>query len=144
MICCKIISDFTERTVSLSKLLKTLGSLGWLIWDGQNIYFANTDSYEVGETKVKSTLRKCGVKSFYIQVYSKESDLKEKEDTSGWIIDKLIKINYKLYEDRSQEVFRDILKGLDMLDEEIHRIESQENQLKNNMEEAECIEQEKT
>ena len=66
MICCKIISDFTERTVSLSKLLKTLGSLGWLIWDGQNIYFANTDSYEVGETKVKSTLRKCGVKSFYI------------------------------------------------------------------------------
>lgn len=144
MICCKIISNFTERTVSLSKLLKTLGSLGWLIWDGQNIYFANTDSYEVGEVKVKSTLRKCGVKSFYIQVYNKDSDLKEKEDTNGWIIDKLVKINYKLYEDRSQEVFRDILKGLDMLDEEIHRIESQENQLKNNMEEAECIEQEKT
>ena len=56
----------------------------------------------------------------------------------------MIKINYKLYEDRSQEVFRDILKGLDMLDEEIRRIESQENQSKNNMEEAERIEQEKT
>ena len=146
MICCKIMSNFNDGTVSIAKVLKTFGSLGWLIWDGQYIFFANVDSYEVDESKVRYLLKKNGVKSFYIQIYDKNTDLREKEDINAWILDKLIKINYKTYEDRSQEVFRNISKGLDMLDAEIKRVAQQQALDQNNIktEEAECIEQEKT
>ena len=68
---------------------------------GWAIFFANVDSYEVDESKVRYLLKKNGVKSFYIQIYDKNTDLREKEDINAWILDKLIKINYKTYEDRS-------------------------------------------
>jgi hypothetical protein len=99
MICCKIISNFQDKNISLAKILKSLGSLGYLIWDGQSIFFADVSSYQIDESKIRSLLRKCGVKSLYINVYDKDNQPRENDEIDAWILDKLIKINYKLCED---------------------------------------------
>ena len=126
MICCKIIANFLDPNVYMSKLLKQFGACGWTVWNGKEIYFANTVDREIKEKTVKIILNRCGVRSHYINIYDQHNEPRETEEMNGWIWDKLIKINYKECEDSQQEVFRNIMKGLDALEIEIDSLPAKE------------------
>ena len=125
MICCKIITNFADPNIYISKLLKQLGSQGWVVWNGKEIYFANTTQQDVTEKTVQKILRKCGVASWYINIYDQHNEPRETEEMNGWVWDKLIKINYQQCEDSQQQVFRNIMKGLDALEVEIDQLGAQ-------------------
>jgi len=123
MICCKIVADYEDPQGSLSKLFDNLANHGTFLLENNNLFFSNTDDINFTQKKVENILKRSGYKNFLILVYDKKHDPKENEYINGWIIDKLIKINYNTYENQSQELFRNISHGLDMLDDELSEIE---------------------
>ena len=60
--------------------------------------------------------------------YNKENPPKKDEAIGGWLYDRLVKIAYVACERESQKVFREISKGLDMLDAEVEEIYKQQKQ----------------
>lgn len=130
MICCKIITDYNNIHGNFNQLLKDLTSCGDFLWENNSLYFSNTYEYEVNKKTLIQILKKNGYDDFFINIYSKNNEPNENENINGWIYDKLIKINYKCYEHESQELFKNISKGLDMLDEEIADIKRKTNKYK--------------
>lgn len=120
MICCKIIID---KSGQFATLWSELAKYGDCLYDNNALYFGDTEHNAVTNRKVCNIIKKSGYKNFFIEEYNKENQPNETDEaTNGWIIDKLIKINYKLYEQASQELFHNISKGLDILDQEIDQI----------------------
>ena len=129
MICCKIITDYNSANGNLNKLLQKLINCGNFLWENNNLYFSNTDDYSVDQKKIAKILKNSGYNNFFINVYDKEHTPNENEMTNGWITEQLIKINYACYEDQSQKLFSNISKGLDMLDTEINRLQTEKENL---------------
>ncbi|MBO7732380.1 MAG: hypothetical protein J6S67_07500 [Methanobrevibacter sp.] len=124
MICCKITADYVNPQGNFNKLLQSLAQYGSFLWEDNNLYFSNVDDLDVNQNKVALILKKSGYRDHFIFVYDKEHEPRESEYINGWILDKLIKINYNLYENQSQELFRNISHGLDLLDEELERLQN--------------------
>ncbi len=128
MICCKISANYSSPDSSFSGLIKDFSKLGDVLWENGFIYFGCVDEPSVDSKKVGRVLRKNGYKEYFINTYDKENQPRDGDYINGWVTDKLIKINYKRYEDESQSVFRNISKGLDCLEDEIakmHKLQSE-------------------
>lgn len=121
MICCKIITDYNNSKASFSKLCELLSKKGDWFWDGDSIFFADTEG-NVTERSVINCVKKAGYTKVYINVYDKTNEPHENESTKGWITDKVVKIYYKLYEDANQKVLAETKKGLDELNDELNNI----------------------
>lgn len=122
MIVCKIISKFTSG--NFKDLSKKLLEQGYSLLEKDTLYFADIES-NFDTKKISRILKSCGYANFYIEEFNKDNQPKESEFINGWILDKIIKINYAKCEQESQEVFRNISKGLDLLNEEIKKIKNQ-------------------
>lgn len=51
MICCKIVANYTCESGNFSDLLNELGDFGDLFWDGQYLYYAETETDHISENK---------------------------------------------------------------------------------------------
>ena len=122
MICCKIVTNFSSVEGKFSELLQKLGSKGSVLWEGNNLYFADVEN-DTDEKKLTSILKRCGYKKSFIDEYWKDNLPHESDNINGWVNDKLIKICYNKYQQESQEVFKNVSKGLDILNAEIDLIE---------------------
>ncbi len=127
MICCKISTNYNSPDASFGGLVKGLSKIGDVLWDNGFVYFGCVDEPSVDAKKISQILRKNGYKEFYIDSYTKENQPHDGDYINGWVSDKLIKINYKKYEDESQAVFRNISRGLDLLNNEIARLHEEQS-----------------
>lgn len=142
MICCKINANFNDPKANFNKLFEDLIKYGDLLWENNNLYFSNTDNYSINEKKIKKILKSNGYINFFINIYGKDNQPTEEDRISYWILDKLIKINYNQYEHENQQMLANVSKGLDLLNQEIDRIQEKlDAELK---EEAEKNEQKET
>lgn len=132
MICCKIITNFNDAHGNFEKLLNTLSSYGEVLWENGYIFFGDTEHDEVNEKKVQKILKNSGYMSFFINTYAKENQPNETDDINGWLTDKLIKINYVQYERHSQQIFKDISKGLDILNQQVDELQLQQQKRRRN------------
>lgn len=128
MICCKIVSDFNSATCKFSLLFESLGKYGDVFWHNGAVFFADCENIKTDKNKVARILKKCGCTDFYISVYTKDNEPQEDDEANIWLVSRLIKMNYNLYEYESQETFREISKGLDLLNEEVSKLRSQQKQ----------------
>ena len=128
MICCKIVSDFNSLEVKFGDLLEKLGKYGDVFWHNNNLFFADYENDTTDKAKVSRILKKCGCTDFYICVYTKDNVPQETDEANIWLTNRLIKMNYNLYERQSQEMFREISKGLDLLNEQVSDLLSQQKQ----------------
>ena len=119
MICCKIIADFDNKEASFSGLLKKLSEHAEMLWEGGCLYLGETDSDFLSEKKIIKILKANKYTKFFVDIYSKENQPKETEFINGWLTDKLIKINYNKFERENQEMLRNTMIGLDMLEKEV-------------------------
>lgn len=126
MICCKIIADFSDESLQIDSLFKKMAKFGDFLWENGAFYFSNTDDINFTEAKLSNVLRRAGVKKFYIQEYTERTPPRESEYVNGWLYDRLMRINYAMCEHESQKVFRDIMNGLDLLDQEIARLRAEQ------------------
>lgn len=122
MICCKIVANYTCESGNFSDLLNELGDFGDLFWDGQYLYYAETETDHISENKIKKLLKKTGFGEGLIIVYSQKTQPNSSESGYWWVIDKCSKINYNKFEKEGQQVFKNILIGLDQLDKEIEEL----------------------
>ena len=51
-----------------------------------------------------------------MDIYSKDNQPSEDDFINGWLMDKIIKINYARYEQENQKMLQDTMEGLEMLD----------------------------
>ena len=128
MICCKIITNFSSGQGRFGELVKGLGKYGEILWAEDTLYFADTENDSTDRGTVSRLLKKYGFKEHYIEEYNKENPPKKDEAIGGWLYDRLVKIAYVACERESQKVFREISKGLDMLDAEVEEIYKQQKQ----------------
>ena len=121
MICCKINANFNNNS-SFTNLITEFSKIGDVLWTSGNLYFADTSS-TINEQKVKNKLKKCGYKDFFISVYDKDNQPQESDESiNGWLINKLVKISYNMIEQISQQSFKEISIGLDLLNKEIDEL----------------------
>lgn len=130
MICCKIVTNFNNKEGNFKGILDALADRGSLLWENNYLFFTDVEGKETTIKKINSILKKNGYPNYYIEIYDKQNQPKETENINNWLNDKLIKINYYTYENQSQELFKNISKGLDILDEHIKQIEQQEQENK--------------
>ncbi len=128
MICCKIITNYNLESASFGGLIKDLTKIGDVLWENNSLYFGCTDDYFVDSKKLGRVLRKNGYKDFYINSYDKTNEPQDGDYINGWITERLIRMNYKQYEDASQSVFKNISEGLDILDAEIEKLYQKQSQ----------------
>jgi hypothetical protein len=129
MICCKIVANYNDTEGNFKKLSEKLIQYGDFLWENGVIFFGDTEHEEMDSKKVKKIVRSAGYKECFVCSYDKNNEPSESsESINGWLADKLIKINYALYEKQSQTVFKNISKGLDILDEEIENIKQTQQQ----------------
>lgn len=116
MICCKIITDFNNPTASFRELLEALARNGEVRWEQNNLLFADVTG-SMCESKVKSIIKKAGYTKYYIDVYSRDNQPRETDDSvKSWLMDKITKITYKEFEQMKQDTFKETSKGLDQLE----------------------------
>lgn len=123
MICCKIIADYNSDSGNFSKLLQLLGQCGDFLWTDNALFFSNVDDFDFTEKQIVKILRKANYPQYFINIYSKKNQPSENEEVNAWLLNKLMRINYQMYERESQEAFRDISHGLDLLNDEIEKIQ---------------------
>lgn len=124
MICCKIISDFSNTNASFQKLFDSLAQIGEFLWENNSLFFADTVG-NVTEKKLTSIVKKAGYTKVYIDEYTKENQPQESDYINGWLMDKIMKILYKRCEDTCQKQFRDVSAALDIIDVEIDQLYKQ-------------------
>lgn len=133
MICCKIISDFNSSKGNFTQLCYLLNNYGDVYFSNNILYFGDSQNRKTNEKSINRILKKAGYDKFFITVYNKENQPNEtEEEINTWLNSHLLQINYCLYEDESQEVFRNILKGLDILDQNLQEIAAKQEQEKEN------------
>lgn len=129
MICCKIVANYNDTNGNFQKLIEKLIKYGDFLWENGAIFFGDTEHGDVDSKTIKRIFRSTGYKDCFICCYDKNNEPNERDESiNGWLADKLIKINYTSYERQSQEVFKNISKGLDILDEEIENIRQTQQQ----------------
>jgi hypothetical protein len=119
MICCKIITDYNNTNASFSKLCELLSKKGDWTWNGDSLFFADTE----GSTDEKTIIRcvkKAGYTKVFVNVYDKDNEPHENESIKGWITDKVVKIYYKQFEDNNRAVLLETKKGLDEIEQEVN------------------------
>ena len=122
MICCKIVTNYNSAEGQFGKLWENLGKKGNLLWENGSMYFADC-SGDITQDQIGKILKKCGYTNYYIDIYTQENQPQfETEVATGWLCDKLIKINYHMYEQKNQEMFKNVSKGLDQLDEALDKM----------------------
>lgn len=121
MICCKIIADYSNEQGSFSKLCELLAKKGDFLWEGNVMYFADTE-LDTTERQIINCVKKAGYTKVFVDTYDAKHEPHEDERIKGWITDKLTKIYYQQYEQENQEVFRTIDRGLDALNVEIDEL----------------------
>ncbi len=119
MICCKIVTNFNAGDIE--KLFNSLSSAGEFLLANNYLYFCDTES-NITETKIKNFLKKAGYTNFFIDIYNKDNQPCESEEINGWLLNKIMKMNYNLCEQENQKLFQEISKGLDLLDIELDNI----------------------
>ena len=136
MICCKIITDYNSSTGDFDKLVQSLMKKGDFLWDNNALFFGDIEG-DTTEKQVGNLLKKAGFNKFYIETYSQTNQPRESDFINGWLMDRIVRINYKMCEDESQKVFHDISIGLDLLNEEIDRLTLEAQQKSQDKEEEE-------
>ena len=121
MICCKIIADYNGKTGSFSTLCSLLGKKGNWIWNGDAIFFADTEG-QTNEKTIINYVKKAGYSKVYVDVYDQNNEPHENEDIKGWITDKVVQIYYKQYEEENHSVLLETKKGLDEIEEELNNL----------------------
>lgn len=121
MICCKIIADYNNKDASFSKLCELLAKKGDWTWNGDAMFFADTEG-EVDEKAVIRCVKKAGYKKVFVDVYDQHNEPHEDEAIKGWITDKVTKIYYIKFEQDNQRVLRETKKGLDEIEQEVNKI----------------------
>ena len=116
MICCKIISDFNNKNGNFTGVLETLGKTAELYWNGNYLFLGETESNLLSEKKIIKILKSKGYTKVFVDIYSKDNQPSEDDFINGWLMDKIIKINYALYEKENQKMLQDTMEGLEMLD----------------------------
>lgn len=116
MICCKIISDFNNANGDFTGVLETLGKIADLYWNGNYLFLGETESNLLSEKKIIKILKSKGYTKVFVDIYSKDNQPSEDDFINGWLTDKIIKINYALYEQENQKMLQDTMKGLEMLE----------------------------
>lgn len=116
MICCKIISDFNNKNGDFTGVLETLGKTAELYWNGNYLFLGETESNLLSEKKITKILKSKGYTKVFVDIYSKDNQPSEDDFINGWLMDKIIKINYALYEQENQKMLQDTMEGLEMLD----------------------------
>ena len=118
MICCKIIADYNNTAGSLNELCRLLSKKGDWTWNGDALFFADTEG-EVEEKTVVRYVKKAGYTKVFVDVYDKNNEPHENESIKGWIIDKVTKIYYVQYTKENQKVLLETKKGLDEINREL-------------------------
>lgn len=126
MICCKIITNLNQGSSEVNKLFQKLFKKGDYLVSAGYIYFCDSE-FNTDKNTVAKILRSCGFKDFYIDVYTEQNPPKENDEINAWLCNQLLKLNYNMFEQQSQEVFRNISKGLDVLEVELEKIINKEN-----------------
>lgn len=128
MICCKIIANFRQDSaLSKNSLIDLVSEAGDCLFSGNSLFFCSLEE-EFDEKSLKKILKKCKITNYFINIYDQENPPRENDDVNIWLANKLIQMNYKKYEIESQKAFRDISKGLDMIDQELERMEKEEQE----------------
>jgi len=119
MICCKIIADFENPKANFGAALQKLSKHAELLWENGYLYLGETDGDFLTEKKIINILKSNNYTKFFVDIYSKDNQPKETEFINGWLMDKIIKINYNKFEQENQEMLKNTLVGLNMLEKEV-------------------------
>lgn len=129
MICCKIVANYNDVNGNFKKLSEKLIKYGDFLWENGVVFFGDTEHEEVDSKTIKRIFRSAGYKECFVYSYDKNNEPDEKDQSiNSWLLDKIVKINYTNYEKQSQELFKSISKGLDMLDEQIENLKQSQQQ----------------
>ena len=131
MICCKIVTNLKKKEGKVSDLFQNLAKKGDFIVFNNYLYFCESES-NFSEKDLKKMLKKYGFSEFFLDIYDKENLPRETEEINAWVYNELMKINYNMYEQENQKVFKDISKGLDLLDREIENIKNNNKETSHN------------
>lgn len=118
MICCKIITNYSDPNGSFKKLCELLGKKGDWMWDGSALYFSDVEG-DITEKQVYGMVKKAGYTKSYIEVYSAENEPHETDEVKNWVADKLMKIYYLDYERKNQQILRETKQGLEEINQEL-------------------------
>lgn len=121
MIVCKIISNFQSGQGTFGDLYKKLSQIGNILYIQNALYFGSTTP-NCTEQKLKTVLRTCGYKNFFINVYTKDNLPHEDDFINGWILDQIMKVNVELYTQESQREFKRITQALDKIEAMAHEV----------------------
>lgn len=134
MICCKIIADFDNPNGSFKGLLEKLSEYGEVLWENNHLFFGETSTDFLTEKKIINILKKNNYTKFFVDIYSKDNQPKESDGINGWLNDKLIKINYNMYEKENQQMLKETMIGLDMLEKMVDQLHlEQDKEVKSNV-----------
>ena len=121
MICCKIVANYNSTEGNFSGLIKDLGKKGEILF--QDCLFFSDCVNNIDKKFISKVLKKNNYKEFFINEYTEENQPQESEFINGWLLDKLIKISYNMYEKVNQEKLREISDKIDFLTEELKKLE---------------------
>ena len=123
MICCKIMTNYSDRNAQFSVLLKKLERLGDILCANGSLFFSSEDKVVTSKT-IKRAFKNSG----YIMEYTKENAPQEDDDTNRWLNDHLVRNSFKEYERVNQATLKNISQKLIELDKFVN--EMSENQAK--------------
>ena len=133
MLCCKITADFNNANGDFIGAFKKLGKYADLYWENNSLFLAETDSNVLTEKKIIRILKTCGYTKFFVDIYSQDNQPNESTSICGWVANKLLKINYNLYEQENQQMLKNTLVGLNILEEyvDVELKKQQEKEVEN-------------
>jgi len=119
MICCKIIADFDNQNANFSGMLKKISQHASVLWENKSLYVAEVDGNFLTEKRIIRILKLNNYTKVFVDIYSRDNQPEETESINWWLEDKLMKISYNQYEQENQEMLKNTMKGLKMLNQEV-------------------------
>lgn len=119
MICCKIIADFDNQNANFSGMLKKISQHASVLWENKSLYVAEVDGDFLTEKRIIRILKLNNYTKVFVDIYSRDNQPEETESINWWLEDKLMKISYNQYEQENQEMLKNTMKGLKMLNQEV-------------------------
>lgn len=127
MICCKIMTNYSDKNAQFSLLLKKLEKLGDILCANGSLFFSS-EGISVTSKTIKRAFKSSGYNDCYVMEYTKENAPQEDDDTNRWLNDHLVHNSFKEYERVNQITLKDISQKLTELDKFVN--EMSENQAK--------------
>ena len=121
MICCKIITNFSAEPDKFGQLCEFLGKKGGWMWDGNDLFFADTEG-PTDEKTVARLVKKAGYTKFYIETFDKDHEPRDNDEAKSWVADKLMKIYYLQFETENKKVLQETSRGLTELNNELNTL----------------------